>query len=82
VASDGDLASVRAVEAANEVEHGAFAGAAGAHDGYEFAFVDGERHVFDRVDGVFAHFVVAANVVELDYYWGGRCRDCLGLGGV
>ena len=60
---DGDGAALDVVEAADEVDDGAFAGAGGADDGEGLAGFDAEGEVFD--DPVFV-FVGKPDVFEFD----------------
>src|SRR5690606_9931034 len=61
----------RPIEAAEEIHQRRFAGAAGAHEGDEFALVDIERDTADGVNGNFPRFVDFVDVLDLD----NRCHD-------
>ena len=54
----------RPVHAPEYVQHGGLPGTACPHDGHEFAFMYVKRYASERMDGLFAHFEVAAQVLD------------------
>jgi hypothetical protein len=66
VAINEDGAGSWLVDAADEVQQGGFAAAAGAGDGEEFAGIDFERNAVESDDTSMVHGVAAANVAELN----------------
>ena len=66
VAGDRDTAMRGNIEAAEEVEQGGLAGAAGAHEGYEIAFVDVEVEALQYLNFFAAAAVGLVQTANLD----------------
>ena len=75
VAGDGDAAVRRDIEAAQQIEQGGLARAAGPHEGHEIAFVDVEIQALQHLDLFAAAAVGLVQTANLDEaVWFCHCR--------
>ena len=63
---DNDPATVRFVDAGNQIQQRGFAGAAGPHQRDEFALLDVQRHCVQRSNRLVAFVIMASDIIDFD----------------